>query len=168
MLKIPKGFSQANNHASVAKVLSALPAVIEKARANGYRVRGYVSCVITCPYSGQTAPEQVISVAKRLLDYGCYEVSLGDTTGEGNPEAWRALWAAAENRDLPMTRIAVGTPAIERSVVKLIVFFNPIGTRQLANSKLICQSVDPNIVSRYLLHGPVLDPSASSERVAYR
>ncbi len=89
------------------KVLSALPAVIEKATSHGYQVRGYVSCVITCPYDGPTAPEQVIDVAARLLSYGCYEVSLGDTTGEGNPEAWRTLWSAAEKANLPMPRVAV-------------------------------------------------------------
>jgi len=102
-----QGFSQANNHASVEKVLSGLPAVIEQATANGYRVRGYVSCVVTCPYEGPTSPEQVIAVAARLLEYGCYEVSLGDTTGEGNPEAWRLLWEAAERNGMPMSRVAV-------------------------------------------------------------
>ena len=104
---VSEGFSQANNHASIEKVLSGLPAVIELAGVNGYRVRGYVSCVITCPYDGPTAPEQVVAVAARLLRYGCYEVSLGDTTGEGNPEAWGVLWEAAEKSNLPMTRIAV-------------------------------------------------------------
>ncbi|ORY32188.1 hypothetical protein BCR39DRAFT_524508 [Naematelia encephala] len=101
-----EAFSQANNHASVEKVLAGLPAVIDKAGLHGYRVRGYVSCVITCPYSGPTPPEQVVDVAKRLLDMGCYEVSLGDTTGEGNPHAWATLWSALETADLPMPAMA--------------------------------------------------------------
>ena len=88
-------------------VLSALPAVIVKAISLGYRVRGYVSCVITCPYSGPTTPAEVIAVAERLLEYGCYEVSLGDTTGEGNPQAWRELWRSAQEAGIPMERVAV-------------------------------------------------------------
>ena len=63
--------------------------------------------MITCPYSGPTPPEQVVKVAERLLEYGCYEASLGDTTGEGDPESWRLLWKAAQERGLPMDRIAV-------------------------------------------------------------
>ncbi|RSH90386.1 hypothetical protein EHS25_000991 [Saitozyma podzolica] len=101
-----EAFSQANNHAPIAKVLSALPAVISKAASHGLRTRGYVSCVMTCPYSGPTPPEQVVDVAQKLLEYGCYEVSLGDTTGEGNPEAWRVLWEEVERRGLPMDKVA--------------------------------------------------------------
>lgn len=88
-------------------MLSALPAVISKAASHGLRTRGYVSCVMTCPYSGPTPPEQVVDVAQKLLEYGCYEVSLGDTTGEGNPEAWRVLWEEVEKRGLPMDKVAV-------------------------------------------------------------
>ncbi len=89
------------------KVLSGLPAVIDKAKNRGYRVRGYVSCVMTDPYSGPTSPGEVVNVAQKLLEYGCYEISLGDTTGEGNPEAWRVLWNAMTYNKLPMERIAV-------------------------------------------------------------
>lgn len=97
----------ANNNASVEKVLSGLPAVIEKAKERGYRVRGYVSCVMTDPYAGPTAPEDVVKVSKKLLEMGCYEVSLGDTTGEGNPEAWRTLWKALLDEGIPTSKIAV-------------------------------------------------------------
>lgn len=62
---------------------------------------------MTCPYSGPTDPKSVIAVTKRLLEYGCYEVSLGDTTGEGNPEAWQSLWEALESGQIPMDKIAV-------------------------------------------------------------
>lgn len=91
------------------KVLSGLPDVIKKANAHGYRVRGYVSCVMTCPYSGATSPSEVVTVARRLLEMGCYEISLGDTTGEGNPEAWRSLWDAISAEGLPMDQMAVST-----------------------------------------------------------
>lgn len=96
-------------NASVDKVLSGLPKVIEKALERGYRVRGYVSCVMTDPFAGPTAPEEVVKVTKRLLDMGCYEVSLGDTTGEGNPEAWKKLWQALLDEGIPVEKLAVSS-----------------------------------------------------------
>ncbi|WWC88200.1 uncharacterized protein L201_003105 [Kwoniella dendrophila CBS 6074] len=101
-----EAFSQANNHAPLSKILSSLPPVIDKARSLGYRVRGYVSCVITCPYSGPTPPQDVIDVAMKLLEMGCYEISLGDTTGEGDPESWRKVWRQCEGRGIDMSRVA--------------------------------------------------------------
>lgn len=93
--------------ASVEKIMSALPSLIEQAKANGYeRIRGYVSCVITCPFSGPTPVEPVLDVAERLLQMGCYEVSLGDTTGEGNPVAWTRLWKSAIARGIPPEKMA--------------------------------------------------------------
>lgn len=58
---------------------------MHSAQQAGIRVRGYVSCVVGCPYEGEIAPSQVAQVAQRLLDMGCYEISLGDTIGSGNP-----------------------------------------------------------------------------------
>ncbi|WRT65998.1 uncharacterized protein IL334_002949 [Kwoniella shivajii] len=101
-----EAFSQANNHAPLSKILSSLPPVIDKARSLGYRVRGYVSCVITCPYSGPTPPEDVVDVAIKLLSMGCYEISLGDTTGEGDPESWGRVWRECEQRGVDMTKVA--------------------------------------------------------------
>lgn len=62
---------------------------------------------MTCPYSGPTPPEQVVDVTRQLLGMGCYEVSLGDTTGEGNPDGWRRLWETSQKSGLDMTKIAV-------------------------------------------------------------
>ncbi|WVF70977.1 hypothetical protein IAT40_005773 [Kwoniella sp. CBS 6097] len=101
-----EAFSQANNHAPLEKILSSLPPVINKALSLGLRVRGYVSCVITCPYSGPTDPKDAVAVAKRLLDMGCYEISLGDTTGEGDPASWARLWAATRENGVDMSRVA--------------------------------------------------------------
>jgi hydroxymethylglutaryl-CoA lyase len=61
--------------------------VVEAAKAQGVRVRGYVSCVLGCPYQGAVAPAEVARVARALSDMGCYEVSLGDTIGVGTPGA---------------------------------------------------------------------------------
>lgn len=61
---------------------------------------------MTCPYSGPTAPSDVVKVSTRLLDMGCYEISLGDTTGEGNPTQWVALWNDLKRAGVDMTKIA--------------------------------------------------------------
>jgi hydroxymethylglutaryl-CoA lyase len=80
-----ESFSKANTHCSIAESLERLAPVAELALARGLRVRGYVSTVIACSYEGPIAPKSVRDVAKALIDMGCYEVSLGDTTGFGNP-----------------------------------------------------------------------------------
>ena len=78
-------FSLANTNVTVAESLKRLARVVRGALDKGIRVRGYVSVVITCPYSGKVDYKSVRDVTKELLDMGCYEVSLGDTTGTGNP-----------------------------------------------------------------------------------
>ena len=78
-------FSMANTNITVADSLKRLARVVQGALDKGIKVRGYVSVVITCPYSGNVDYKRVRDVTKELLDMGCYEVSLGDTTGTGNP-----------------------------------------------------------------------------------
>ncbi|KAI0640417.1 aldolase [Trametes meyenii] len=78
-------FAKANTNCTVAESLERLSAVAKRATSEGLRVRGYVSVVIDCPYSGKVDPANVKSVSQALLDMGCYEVSLGDTVGTGNP-----------------------------------------------------------------------------------
>jgi hydroxymethylglutaryl-CoA lyase len=81
-----EGFSRANINCSVAESIQRFEPVMAAAKEDGVPVRGYVSCVVRCPYDGPTAPAQVADVARRLLDIGCYEISLGDTIGAGTPE----------------------------------------------------------------------------------
>lgn len=81
-----EGFSQKNINCSIAESFERFMPLVEKARQDGVPVRGYVSCVIDCPYDGATEPRQVAEVAERLLALGCREVSLGDTLGHGTPE----------------------------------------------------------------------------------
>ena len=78
-------FSLANTNVTVAESLKRLARVVQGAVSKGIRVRGYVSVVIVCPFSGKVDYNKVRDVTKELLDMGCYEVSLGDTTGMGNP-----------------------------------------------------------------------------------
>lgn len=78
-------FSKKNINCTIEQSLERFEKVVKKALAYGMKVRGYVSCVIGCPYEGPTPPPQVAFVSQRLYDMGCYEISLGDTIGVGTP-----------------------------------------------------------------------------------
>jgi hydroxymethylglutaryl-CoA lyase len=98
-------FSQKNINCSIAESLERFAPVIESAGQAKVRVRGYVSCVLGCPYEGEIAPGKVAEVAKTLADMGCYEISLGDTIGTGTPlKAKRMLEAVAAG--IPITKLA--------------------------------------------------------------
>ncbi len=86
-----EAFSQRNINCSIAQSLARFVPVLETARRHGVQVRGYVSCVLGCPYEGQVAPGQVRSVARELYEMGCHEISLGDTLGVGTASATRTL-----------------------------------------------------------------------------
>ncbi|WP_294225113.1 hydroxymethylglutaryl-CoA lyase [uncultured Shimia sp.] len=89
-----EGFSKANINATIAESLERFAPVVVAAKEIGLPVRGYVSCVTDCPYDGATPPEKVAEVAKHLFDAGCYEISLGDTIGQGTPESIKAMLEA--------------------------------------------------------------------------
>ncbi|MGA9221090.1 MAG: hydroxymethylglutaryl-CoA lyase [Pseudomonas graminis] len=87
-----ESFSQRNINCSISESLDRFVPIMEAARLHGISVRGYVSCVLGCPYEGDISPKQVASVANELFAMGCYEVSLGDTIGTGTPGATRTLF----------------------------------------------------------------------------
>lgn len=87
-----EAFSQRNINCSISESLQRFAPIMAAAKQNGVSVRGYVSCVLGCPYEGQIAPEQVAAVAHELYAMGCYEVSLGDTIGTGTAGATRRLF----------------------------------------------------------------------------
>ena len=89
-----EAFSQRNINCSISESLARFVPIIEAAQQHGISVRGYVSCVLGCPYEGNVSPQQVAAVAKELYAMGCYEVSLGDTIGTGTPNATRAMFEA--------------------------------------------------------------------------
>ncbi|WP_371223537.1 hydroxymethylglutaryl-CoA lyase [Roseovarius sp. 2305UL8-3] len=89
-----EGFSKANINATIAESLERFTPVMAAAKAAGIPVRGYVSCVTDCPYDGPVDPAQVAWVAGQLHAMGCYEISLGDTIGQGTPERISAMLAA--------------------------------------------------------------------------
>ena len=78
-------FCQRNINCSIAESLSRFERVIDHGKTHNLPVRGYLSCVVDCPYDGATAPQQVASLANQMLEMGCYEISLGDTIGTGTP-----------------------------------------------------------------------------------
>ncbi len=100
-----ESFSKKNINCSIAESLKRFEPVVSAASALEIPVRGYVSCVVGCPYEGDIAPEQVAGVAKTLFDMGCYEVSLGDTIGVGNPASVQRMLEACA-RAVPMARLA--------------------------------------------------------------
>jgi hydroxymethylglutaryl-CoA lyase len=101
-----EGFSRANINCSVAESIERFKPVIARATADGIKVRGYISCVLGCPYDGEIKPEAVVGVAKTLWDLGCYEVSLGDTIGVGTPKKARALLRAVAGH-VPIAHLAM-------------------------------------------------------------
>jgi len=100
-----EAFSQKNINCSIAGSLERFRPVADAARAAGIKLRGYVSCVLGCPYEGEVAPAKVAEVAGALADMGCYEVSLGDTIGVGTPGKTRAMLEAVARR-VPIERLA--------------------------------------------------------------
>jgi hydroxymethylglutaryl-CoA lyase len=84
-------FSQKNINCTIKESLNKFQALTQKARDHSIAVRGYISCVIGCPYEGDVDQKKVSSVAQSLLDMGCYEISLGDTIGVGKPENIESL-----------------------------------------------------------------------------
>ena len=100
-----EGFSRANINASITESLERFKPILEAAAAINLPVRGYVSCVTDCPFDGAVAPEQVAQVAETLHLLGCYEVSLGDTIGQGTPETIGKMLTAVTKR-VPASQLA--------------------------------------------------------------
>lgn len=101
-----EGFCEHNINCSIAESLSRFEPVMEQAAKHNIPVRGYLSCVIDCPYDGATAPKQVMNVATNLIDMGCYEVSLGDTIGTGTPNRVEAMLESVL-KNIPSQKLAV-------------------------------------------------------------
>jgi hydroxymethylglutaryl-CoA lyase len=101
-----EAFNRRNTNASIDESIARFEPVLAAAKADGVKVRGYVSTVLGCPYQGEVPVADVVRVAARLHALGCYEVSLGDTIGIGTPSKARALLRAVA-AELPMAALAV-------------------------------------------------------------
>jgi hydroxymethylglutaryl-CoA lyase len=100
-----ESFSRRNINCSIAESLERFRPIAEAARNANIKVRGYVSCVLGCPYEGEIAPRRAAEVAGALYEMGCYEVSLGDTIGVGTPGKTKAMLEACAER-VPVERLA--------------------------------------------------------------
>ena len=100
-----EAFSQKNINCSISESLKRFEDVFQLADQNNIKVRGYVSCVMGCPYQGDISPKTVTQVSKALLDMGCYEISLGDTIGAGTPRA-TSLLLEDVLKDIPAQKLA--------------------------------------------------------------
>jgi hydroxymethylglutaryl-CoA lyase len=101
-----EGFSRANINCSIAESIERFKPVVARAKADGIKVRGYISCVLGCPFDGEVKPQAVVDVAQKLWALGCYEVSLGDTIGVGTPVRARQMLRAVSGA-VPMTNLAM-------------------------------------------------------------
>jgi hydroxymethylglutaryl-CoA lyase len=100
-----EAFSKKNINCSIEESLQRFSPVVDAAKQSGIKVRGYVSCVLGCPYEGEVKPAKVAEVAGALYDMGCYEVSLGDTIGVGTPGRTKAMIEACTKR-VPVAKLA--------------------------------------------------------------
>lgn len=100
-----EAFSQKNINCSIAESLQRFEAVMQAAKDANIPVRGYVSCVLGCPYQGEVAPQAVADVASALFDMGCHEISLGDTIGVGTPLVTQRMLDVVSRR-VPVERLA--------------------------------------------------------------
>ena len=103
---ISETFSQKNTHCSVEESLSRITEIIKKAKKHAIFVRGYISCVMGCPYEGFISIEKTAEMAKKLYEMGCDEIALGDTVGTGNPLLATALIHAV-SAHVPIHKIAI-------------------------------------------------------------
>lgn len=101
-----EGFSRANINCSVAESIERFKPVLARARDDGIKVRGYISCVLGCPFDGEVRPQAVVDVARTLWNLGCYEISLGDTIGVGTPLKARQLLRAVAGH-VPVEHLAM-------------------------------------------------------------
>jgi hydroxymethylglutaryl-CoA lyase len=101
-----EGFSRANINCSVAESIERFKPVVARAMADGVKVRGYISCVLGCPFDGEVKPSAVANVADMLWELGCYEISLGDTIGVGTPLKAKALLRAVAGT-VPISGLAM-------------------------------------------------------------
>ncbi|QOZ53352.1 hydroxymethylglutaryl-CoA lyase [Bradyrhizobium sp. CCBAU 53338] len=101
-----EGFSRANINCTVAESIERFKPVLARAKADGVPVRGYISCVLGCPFDGEIKPKAVADLASTLWELGCYEISLGDTIGVGTPDKAKEMLRAV-SANIPPAKLAM-------------------------------------------------------------
>ena len=102
-----ESFSQRNTNCSIEQSMQRCAIIARRASENGIRVRGYISCVLGCPYEGYVNPTIVTELCQQLLGFGCYEVSLGDTTGVGTAGSTETLLKALQVAKIDFNQLAM-------------------------------------------------------------
>ncbi len=128
-----ESFSYKNINCSIADSIERFKPVIEAANQHDIPVRGYVSCVIACPYEGDITPTAVATVAKQLFDLGCYEISLGDTIGVGTPNNTRRMLDAVK-QEVPTEMLAIHCHDTYGQAIANIVSAIELGVRTIDSS----------------------------------
>lgn len=101
-----EGFSRANINCTVAESIERFKPVLARAKADGVKVRGYISCALGCPFDGEIKPKAVADLASTLWELGCYEISLGDTIGVGTPDKAKDMLRAV-SANIPPAKLAM-------------------------------------------------------------
>ena len=101
-----EAFTQKNTNCSIEESINRFRPVLEEAKKNNIPVRGYISCVLGCPYQGNVAVEDVVNLAAKMTEMGCFQISLGDTIGAGTPvQAKRMVQKVSEK--VPVSKLAL-------------------------------------------------------------
>jgi hydroxymethylglutaryl-CoA lyase len=168
-----EAFNRKNINASIDESIERFLPVMERARADGVAVRGYVSTVLGCPYQGDVPLADVVRVARRLHDVGCYEVSLGDTIGVGTPAMARAMLAAVADA-VPMPALAVHFHDTRGQALANILACLELGVGVIDSSVSgaggcpYARGASGNVASEdvvYMLHGMGVDTGIDLDRL---
>jgi len=169
-----EAFNRKNINASIDESIDRFAPVLARARADGVRVRGYVSTVLGCPYQGQVPLADVVRVARRLHEAGCYEVSLGDTIGVGTPRKAREMLLAVA-AEVPMDALAVHFHDTWGQAVANVMACVEAGVR-VADSAVAgtggcpyARGASGNVASEdlvYMLHGMGIDTGIDLDALA--
>ncbi len=168
-----EAFNRKNINASIDESIERFEPVMERARADGVRVRGYVSTVLGCPYQGEVPVRDVVHVARRLHDLGCHEISLGDTIGVGTPVKARAMLEAVA-ADVPMPALAVHFHNTYGQALANILACIEAGVRVVDSSVSgaggcpYARGATGNVASEdvvYMLHGMGMDTGIDLDRL---
>ena len=101
-----EAFSQKNTNCSIEESINRFRPVLEEAQKNNIQVRGYISCVLGCPYQGHVPVEDVINLAAKMIEMGCFQISLGDTIGAGTPVQAKSMVQKVAEK-VPLSKLAL-------------------------------------------------------------
>ncbi|MBO2555975.1 hydroxymethylglutaryl-CoA lyase [Shewanella algae] len=169
-----EGFSQKNINCSIEESIARFEPLLSRAKEQGIRVRGYVSCVLGCPYDGEIAPAEVARVADILHQLGCYEISLGDTIGVGTPLKARKMLETVAER-VPVERLALHFHDTYGQALANILACLETGVRVIDTSVAglggcpYAKGASGNLASEdlvYMLHGMGIDTGIDLNKLA--